>query len=65
MKTEKEKQEELLEQVNLRLYDLFSNSEKHKEEWEEFGITQEQANKEIAAYHKKFGIPDLTKLQSS
>ena len=56
-------QEELLEQVNLKLYDFFSNPEKHKEEWEKFGITQEQAQKEIDAYLKKFGVPDMSKIK--
>ena len=55
--------EELQEQVTLKLYDLMSNPKKYAEEWKTFEITQEMADKEIAAFHEKFGIPDMSKLK--
>jgi hypothetical protein len=63
MSSEPINQEELLEQVNLKLYDLLSNPEKYKKEWQMFGITKEKADKEIEAFHEKFGVPDMSKMK--
>jgi|WetSurMetagenome_2_1015567.scaffolds.fasta_scaffold1516743_2 hypothetical protein len=63
MSEEKMSLEELQEQVSLTLYDILSNPEKYAKEWKMFGITKEQADKDIAIYHEKYGIPDMSKLK--
>jgi hypothetical protein len=65
MEKDKITTEEVFEQVNLKLYDLFSNPEKHKEEWEKFGITQETADKEIKIFHERYGVPDMSLLEEN